>query len=169
MQTENLTYNDVVVKTIEALIGSGLKISSVQDSYSKYYGMLGKYLDLRGIRCYNHSAIEDYLQLQEERYRKKEIHKRHYCGIKRAIRILVEYANGDTIVIPKTKHMTRFPLNSMFEEIISDYLEHNTFHPNTQDDIVWAIRRFMYYFEQLGHTTLHCIEERHIRQFLRKR
>lgn len=169
MQTENLTYNDVVVKTIEALIGSGLKISSVQDSYSKYYGMLGKYLDSRGIRCYNHSAIEDYLQLQEERYRKKEIHKRHYCGIKRAIRILVEYANGDTIVIPKTKHMTRFPLNSMFEEIISDYLEHNTFHPNTQDDIVWAIRRFMYYFEQLGHTTLHCIEERHIRQFLRKR
>lgn len=166
MQTENLTYNDVVVKTIEAMVVSGLKNTTVHGSYSKYYGMLGKYLDQRGIHHYDHDAIEEYLEIQEKRYRKKEIHKRHYCGIKRAVRILVEYANGDMMVIPKIKHITRFPLNNTFEEIISDYLDHNTFHPNTRDDIVWALRRFMHYFEQLGHTTLHCIEERHIRQFL---
>ena len=71
MRTENLTYNDVVVKTIEAMVVSGLKNTTVHGSYSKYYGMLGKYLDQRGIHHYDHDAIEEYLEIQEKRYRKK--------------------------------------------------------------------------------------------------
>lgn len=139
---------------------------SIQGSYCKYYNMLGRYLDARGIRHYDSNSIGELLQLNEERYRKKEIKKRHYCALKRAIRILIEYVEGDVIVSPEIRHVSKFTLNPLFEEIISEYLAENTFHPNTKDDIVWAIKRFLYYLEQIGHTTLHCVEEKHIRQFL---
>lgn len=128
--------------------------------------MLGRYLDARGIRHYDSNSIGELLQLNEERYRKKEIKKRHYCALKRAIRILIEYVEGDIMVSPKIRHVSKFTLNPLFEEIISEYLSNNTFHPNTKDDVVWAIKRFLYYLEQIGHTTLHCVEEKHIRQFL---
>lgn len=50
MLTEKLTYEDIVTKTVEALLGAGLNARSIQGSYCKYYNMLGKYLDARGIR-----------------------------------------------------------------------------------------------------------------------
>ena len=105
MLTEKLTYEDIVTKTVEALFGAGLNRRTIQDSYCKYYGMLGKYLDARGIRHYDSSSIGDFLQLNEERYRKKEIKKHHYCGLKRAIRILIEYVEGDVIVSPTIRHV----------------------------------------------------------------
>jgi len=104
MLTEKLTYEDIVTKTVEALFGAGLNRRTIQDSYCKYYGMLGKYLDARGIRHYDIEAIGEFLQRNEERYRKKEITKHHYCGLKRAIRILIEYVEGDVIVSPTIRH-----------------------------------------------------------------
>ena len=89
MLTEKLTYEDIVTKTVEALLGTGLNTRSIQGCYCKYYNMLGKYLDARGIRHYDSNSIGEFLQLNEERYRKKEIKKRHYCALKRAIRILM--------------------------------------------------------------------------------
>lgn len=157
MLTEKLTYEDIVTKTVEALLGAGLKGRSIQNSYCKYYDMLGKYLDACGIRHYDIGVIEEFLQRNEERYRKKEINKRNYCAMKRAIRILIEYVEGDVIVSPEIRHVSKFTLNPLFEEIISGYLADNTFHPNTKDDIVWAIKRFLYYLEQIGHTTMHCV------------
>ena len=56
MLTEKLTYEDIVTKTVEALFGAGLKSRSIQNSYCKYYDMLGKYLDARGIRHYDIGA-----------------------------------------------------------------------------------------------------------------
>jgi len=76
---------------------------------------------------------------------KKEINRYCYCGMKQAIRILIEYVEGDVIVSPAIRHVSKFTLNPLFEEIISEYLADNTFHPNTKDDIVWAIKRFLYY------------------------
>ncbi len=166
MVTTNLTYADIVVKTTEALLGAGMNGRSIQDSYCKYYSMLGKFLDSRGIHHYDSDAIGDFLELQEERHRKREISHNQYCACKRAVRILVEYVEGDVIVCPKIQHITKFDLNPEFERIISEYLSENDFHPNTRDDVVWAVRRFLYYLKQIGHTTLHCVEEKHIRQFL---
>ncbi len=97
MLTEKLTYEDIVTKTVEALLGTGLNTRSIQGCYCKYYNMLGKYLDARGIRHYDSNSIGEFLQLNEERYSKKEIKKRHYCALKRAIRILIEYVEGDVI------------------------------------------------------------------------
>ncbi len=166
MQTEKLTYEDVVTKTVEALFGAGMNGRSIQGNYCEYYNMLGKYLDSRGIRHYDSRAVGEFLVIHEERYRKKEIHKRHYCAMKRAIRILIEYVEGDVIVCPEIHHVTKFLLNPIFEDMIAEYLAENDFHPNTEDDIVWAIRRFLYFLEQIGHTTLHCVEEKHLRRFL---
>ena len=132
MLTEKLTYEDIVTKTVEALLGAGLNTRSIQGCYCKYYNMLGKYLDARGIRHYDSNSIGDFLQLNEERYLKKEIKKRHYCTLKRAIRILIEYVEGDVIVSPAIRHVSKFTLNPLFEEIISEYLADNTFHPNTE-------------------------------------
>ncbi|MBQ3591321.1 MAG: hypothetical protein II979_05210 [Clostridia bacterium] len=102
MLTEKLTYEDIVTKTVEALFGAGLNRRTIQDSYCKYYGMLGKYLDARGIRHYDSSSIGDFLQLNEERYRKKEIKKHHYDETQSAYHSAVNTYAGTIGVIPHT-------------------------------------------------------------------
>lgn len=79
MLTEKLTYEDIVTKTVEALLGAGLKGRSIQNSYCKYYDMLGKYLDACGIRHYDIGVIEEFLQRNEERYRKRNQQTQLLC------------------------------------------------------------------------------------------
>lgn len=152
MINEQLTLDDIITKTLDALEGAGLKNTTLW-SYSSHYSSLRIFFRQHESRGYDLSLIEAFLAENEERYRNGEIAHYYHTHLKRSIKILVEYEAGGTLPSVFERKGTRFTLNEEFESILSEYLSENTFHPNTQDDIVWAIRRFMYFLEQSGQIT----------------
>lgn len=166
MKTENLTIDDVIAKTTECLIGSGLQSVTAWGHYHKFYTMLSKYQHSVGIPHYDLDTIEAFLDLQEKRFKSGEIQAHEFKNIKHVMKTMVDYVANDIIDTPATLRGTRFVLNDTFEHLLVDYLSSRDFHPNTQDDVVWAIRRFLYYLEQIGHKTLRCITDEHVRKFL---
>lgn len=152
MINEQLTLDDIIAKTLDALEGAGLKNTTLW-SYSRHYASLRIFFRQHECRGYDLSLIEAFLAENEERYRNGEIAHYYHTHLKRSIKILVEYEAGGTLLSVFERKGTRFTLNEEFESILSEYLSENTFHPNTQDDIVWAIRRFMYFLEQSGQIT----------------
>ena len=165
MINEQLTLDDIIAKTLDALEGAGLKNTTLW-SYSRHYASLRIFFRQHECRGYDLSLIEAFLAENEKRYRNGEIAHYYHTHLKRSIKILVEYEAGGTLLSVFERKGTRFTLNEEFESILSEYLSENTFHPNTQDDIVWAVRRFMYFLEQSGHYSFRCINDQHVRKFM---
>lgn len=165
MINEQLTLDDIIAKTFDALEGAGLK-NTILWTYSHNYSTLRAFFKQHECRIYDLTLIEAFLAEYEKRYRSGEIARHYYTHLKRSIKILVEYEAGGTLLSVFERKGTRFTLNEEFESILGEYISENTFHPNTQDDIVWAVRRFMYFLEQSGHYSFRCISDQHVRKFL---
>ena len=165
MINEQLTLDDIIAKTLDAFEGAGLKNTTLW-TYSHNYSTLRAFFKQHECRIYDLTLIEAFLAEYEKRYRSGEIARHYYTHLKRSIKILVEYEAGGTLLSVFERKGTRFTLNEEFESILGEYISENTFHPNTQDDIVWAVRRFMYFLEQSGHYSFRCISDQHVRKFL---
>lgn len=165
MINEQLTLDDIIAKTFDALEGAGLK-NTILWTYSHNYSTLRAFFKQHECRIYDLTLIEAFLAEYEKRYRSGEIARHYYTHLKRAIKMLVEYEAGGTLLSVFERKGTRFTLNEEFESILGEYISENTFHPNTQDDIVWAVRRLMYFLEQSGHYSFRCISDQHVRKFL---
>lgn len=165
MINEQLTLDDIIAKTLDALEGAGLKNTTLW-TYSHNYSTLRAFFKQHECRIYDLTLIEAFLAEYEKRYRSGEIARHYYTHLKRAIKMLVEYEAGGTLLSVFERKGTRFTLNEEFESILGEYISENTFHPNTQDDIVWAVRRLMYFLEQSGHYSFRCISDQHVRKFL---
>ncbi len=160
------TLDDVIARTMDALVGAGLQYSSVWGQYDRYYNQLRKYCREHDVEGYDITTIEAFMKMREEQYRRKEISHHYYTQLCRSMKILIEYASNGILVSTIERKGTRFTLHETFETILHEYLEEKEFHPNTQDDVVWAIRRFLYYLEQSNHYSMLCIDESHVRKFL---
>lgn len=166
MQTEKITIDDVIARTIDALLGAGLKCQTVWGQYNRDYVQLSKYFREKGSEEYDLDTIEEYLKLKESQYHKGDISHHYYVHLCRSMKILIEYASNGILTSAVERKSTRFTLHETFETILREYLEENAFHPNTQGDIVWAVRRFLFFLEQSEHYSLHCVDESHVRKFL---
>lgn len=166
MANEKLTLDDIIARTMDALIGAGLQYQSVWGQYNRHYTQLSKYCREHGVDGYDLAAIEAFTKMKEDQYHREEISRNYYVQLCRSMKILIEYASNGILVSTVERKGTRFTLHETFETILREYLEENTFHPNTQDDVVWAIRRFLFFLEQSNHYSLHCIDESHVRKFL---
>lgn len=166
MEYENLTLDDIIARTLDALIGAGFQYQTVWGQYIRHYTQLSKYCRKHGVNGYDFAAIEAFTKMKEAQYHRDEISRNHYVQICRSMKILTEYASNGILVSTIERKGTRFTLHETFETILQEYLDANTFHPNTQDDVVWAIRRFLFYLEQSNHYSLHCVNESHVRKFL---
>lgn len=43
-----------------------------------------------------------------------------------------------------------YPISEDHEKLIDLFLDHKGYGPNTRDDVVWVVRRYLHYFETLG-------------------
>ena len=128
--------------------------------------MLSRYQHSIGIYGYDLDAIDSFMKKQEDRCHVGEISARELRNIRRVMKVMIDYVANDIIDTATTAYGTKFVLNEPFEAILAEYLASRTLHPNTKDDVVWAIRRFLYYLDQIGHKTLHCVTDEHVRKYL---
>ena len=52
------------------------------------------------------------------------------------------------------KHGTKYLLKAENERLIDSFLDYKNYGPNTRDDVVWVVRRYLYHFETLGYGSL---------------
>lgn len=52
--------------------------------------------------------------------------------------------------------------------ISKDFPDYKNYGPNTRDDVVWVIRRYLYHFEALGHGSPVRVSVNDVREFISK-
>ena len=66
------------------------------------------------------------------------------------------YLTG-TLHLNMPKHGTKYPISEANEKLIDLFLDYTGYCPNTRDDVVWVVRRYLHYFESLGYASLEWV------------
>lgn len=63
---------------------------------------------------------------------------------------------------------TKYLLKAENERLIDRFLDYKDYGPNTRDDVVWVVCRYLYHFETLGHGSLEQVSIDDVREFILK-
>lgn len=165
MISEKCTLKDVIACTLEALEGAGLKPSSLW-GYHRDYLQLVNYCQRHGTTKYDFDLVDQFKREKDLLYESGQLTRSRHKHVTRSIRVLVEHAQNGELLSTIERQPKRFVLHDLYEEILQEYLRSTEFHPKTEKDVSWAVRRFLFYLEQSSYDTLHCVTEAHVRRFI---
>jgi len=83
---------------------------------------------------------------------------KHKIYRKTAERMNEVYQTGRIRWSCKSRHI-RTPLNSYFSALHDDYIQSNDFHPNTREDVNWAVYRHLFWLMKNGHSSFSAVTE----------
>lgn len=166
MSNSELTIDEIIVKTEEALVGAGLSNQTVWGGYYKAYRLLRRYFKERHCKYYDIGIINDFIKEYQRKYSEKELCRGICYQAVRAARVLANYVDNGTVYTPRLERGTRYGLNDYFEMLICEYLKQADYVKNTADDAEWIIRRFMFFLQQTDHCNLLAVDDSHARRFI---
>lgn len=66
------------------------------------------------------------------------------------------------------KHRTKYQISEDKERLINLFLDYKNYGPNTRDDVVWVVRKYLHHFESLGYAALEWVTVEQVREFILK-
>ena len=130
-------------------------------AFAIYYGK-------KGLSFYDPEITNEYVGLQKERLLRKEISDCHYRNTRSAANRLNEFYLTGTVHLKMPKHGTKYLLRKENERLIDCFLDYKNYGPNTRDDVVWVVRRYLFHFETLGYESLEQVSVDDVREFILK-
>lgn len=79
MKNKKTSLDDIIARTMDALMDAGLKCQYVWGIYNRHYTQLSKYCRGQGIDGYDLSAIEAFMKVKEDQYHTSDIFVIHMC------------------------------------------------------------------------------------------
>ena len=146
----NITIRELSAKYLDALRIAGYRDYTIWTNYMPYFGTIARYYDAIGQIYYDPATTAAFLQLQQERYERGEIARPNYYKLRSAAHRMNEVYMTGTISIYPVSHGTRYPLNEENGRLLDLFLAWKQYGPNTRDDAVWAVQRYLSFFEKQG-------------------
>lgn len=166
MPNSNLTIDEIIVKTEEALVGAGLSNQTVWSGYYKAYRLLKRFFKARNCDYYDVDIINDFIKEYQQKYSDKKICRSIYYQVIRAARVLANYVDNGTVFTTILSRGTRYGLINFYENLLTEYLMQVNYAKNTVNDVEWVIRRFLFFLQQTDHSNLSTVDDSHARRFV---
>lgn len=129
-------------------------------------GMVITYYREQGICLYDPAVTEAFVQETRQRCEAGSVSKNYLKQISQITGRLNEFFLTGTLRMDTTVHGTRYELNSHYEHLVDLFVIHQSYGKNTRDDAMWAVRKYLSYFEKRGHETLSTVTMDEVQQFI---
>ncbi|MDO4650412.1 MAG: tyrosine-type recombinase/integrase [Eubacteriales bacterium] len=167
MEKQPVTINELISRMMSELRRMGYSESTLWNQDFRRVGGVRKYYRDTGRIYYDPAVTEEYLQIQKKRYEDGEITLNTYqTKLRIAKKLNVFFLTGEVRVYEKKG--TRYFLSPANERILDEFLASKNYGRNTRDDVVWIVRRYLSYWEQLGHGSLETVGVEDVREFILK-
>lgn len=120
----------------------------------------------QGVALYDPAVTKGYVQAVHKRYKNKEISRSHYGKQRKAASRMDEFYYTGTLEWSCNKRETKFQLNKEYTQLLDAFLSSKDFHENTKWDFAWAVRKYLFYFQQKGIYSLQKVTVGDVRQFI---
>ena len=126
----------------------GYEKHGIWANYYADYNYVVKYLKEKGADFYDTVLADEYVVERLKQYDEGKIARWTVNKARRAVDHLTEFTTTGQITRLAVKRGTKYKLDECFESIMTMFLESRRFHPNTKEDFKWAIRFFLFYFQE---------------------
>ena len=168
MKEKKVTINELIVQVKKAMEEGGYSYNCIHLLYARYFRSIEIYYRKNGYVFYDPEVTEAYIKLQEDRQERGEIVAHYVHTIKLAARRLNEYFLTGEIRILNTERGSRYVVNENNARLIDQFISWKNYGPNTSDDVIWVVRRYLYFFEKQGHDSIDTVTVEEVRQYILK-
>ena len=168
MNENKVTINEMIAQMVAEARKLGYSESSIWTNIQPGLRAFAIYYAKKGVSFYDPEITNEYVGLQKERLSRKEISDYHYRSTRSAANRLNEFYLTGTVHLKMPKHGTKYQLKAESERLIDGFLDYKNYGPNTRDDVVWVVRRYLCHFETLGYESLEQVPVDDVREFILK-
>lgn len=168
MKAKNLTINEMIAQIITEARNLGYCEATIWRHITPRLRTIAVYYEKRGVCFYNPVITRELVDLQKERLDREEISIHYYKRVKSAANRQDEFYLTGTLHLNMPKHGTKYQISEDNERLIDLFLDYKNYGPNTRDDVVWVVRKYLHHFESLGYTTLEWVTVEQVREFILK-
>lgn len=156
---EKLTVRQVVDQAVEAMLAMGQSPNTVWRAFYPRCTRLIRFYEQQQMEFYDPELTRAYTAMLYAKFHAGELSRQNYLNyLKTAERVDQMFLTGRIEWSCKSRHK-REPLPSDFEYWHQKYLNANTFHPNTREDISWVIYKHLSWLLEQGYTDFSTMTE----------
>ena len=163
---ETITIHEFAVKMTAQLQKVGYAESTLYRRLIPGMMHVVHYYEKAGITYYSIQATQLYLSLQKERLERQEITAHYYREIKSIASRINDFFITGEIGTPSAKRGTVYVLSPEYENLIDRFVDYKHYKPNTCDDVRWVVRKYLFFLEQKGHSSLDTVSIEEARTFI---
>lgn len=165
MGETRITINELIAQMLKAARLAGYTERAVDCDFQPRLRTL-EYYRKTGHTFYDLDVTEEFLKLQEDRAARGEISADGIRRVCSTCNRANEFFLTGQIRIIRNMHGPRYILNEENSRLIDLFLQNHPYSPNTTDDVVWVLRRYLYYLEQNGHESLATVSVEDVREYI---
>lgn len=168
MEENKVTVDELVSQLISDLRRAGYTETTIWRDQTRRIGYVTSYYRQKGQIFYDPNVTDEFVQLQTERLAAGEISEKTFIQYKKSARWMNSYYLTGELRVCTHKVGTRYLLSPANEALVSRFVAARNYGDNTSDDVVWAVRRYLYHFEKLGHESMATVSIEEAREYILK-
>lgn len=168
METSNMTIGELTAQMVVEAKRLGFSEATIWRYWMPKIEMVAKYYREQGLCVYAPAVTGAFLQGLEARCEVGDVSGNYLRQIRQIVRRLNEFYLTGTLRIDAALHGTKYVLGSHSERLVDLFVAYQGYGANTRDDAVWAVRKYLCYFERLGHETLETVTVDDVQKFILK-
>lgn len=166
MNNETVTINEFFTKFIEELRRVGYCEQSIYSHFYPHVRTIVRYFEGSSKTYYSIGTADEFIKCQHERWKRKEISDTSYRANRSIAMRMNEFFITGELRIAANKHGTVYVISAEHENLIDRFIAWKRYGQNTRDDVRWTVRKYLYYLEHLGHTSLEDVFIDEVRKFI---
>lgn len=168
MDSNTVTISEVVSGMLSEARRLGISEATLWRNWEPKANAVASYCRERGMLIYNPAVTEEYLKACERKYQAGELAYATIRQIRQIVKRIHEYYITGTLRASGNSTGSRVIISPAYEHLADIFVAENGYGPNTCNDVAWVVKRYLYHFEQLGHTSLATVTVEDVQQYILK-
>lgn len=163
---QNRTVGEVAAQLIAEANRLGFANSYIWGNLDKGMGHIRNYYRMKGMAYYSVAVTDECIEYHRQRCADKDISASYLKKIESAARRMNAFFCTGTLSITGPGRSLRVALPAFFEHLMDLFLQDIGYGPNTIDDAIWVVRKYLLYFSERGHVTMETVTLEDVREFI---
>ena len=166
MEQQKVTINELVKRLTDEMLRIGYSKQTIYRNFIPNMMHVVHFYEATGTVYYSPASSAEYLSYNIERCKRGEITDHYVRQIKSTISKMDEFFTTGTLRIRSNKHGTTYIISAENERLIDQFIGWKNYGPNTRDDVRWVVRKYLFYLESRGFSSLADVSVDAVKDFI---
>lgn len=166
MEQQKVTINELVKRLTDEMLRIGYSKQTIYRNFIPNMMHVVHFYEATGTVYYSPASSAEYLSYNIERCKRGEITDHYVRQIRSTISKMDEFFTTGTLRIRSNKHGTTYIISAENERLIDQFIGWKNYGPNTRDDVRWVVRKYLFYLESRGFSSLADVSVDAVKDFI---